>query len=138
MAQIRIDDEVYERLKRSAEVDGRSVGMQIDYLLRNRLVLEDIAEKLSAGGVSEKQNPDPQKNRGLTPIRSKGMVQSELWAAEKRLKNIVNEVQDKAVEESWTDEEAGSYAHYLEEELQMKVHRLQNELSKMEGKDETN
>lgn len=136
MAQIRIDDEVYERLKRSAEIDSRSVGQQIDYLLKNRLILEDIADKLQgtpAGGVSEKENSNPQKTSGLKPVRSKHVVNAELFAVRGEKRNVLQAVQAKAAEEYWTDEESLSYAHQLEVELDEKEQRLVDELNGLEG-----
>ena len=136
MAQIRIDDEVYERLKRSAEIDSRSAGQQIDYLLKNRLILEDIADKLQgtpAVGVSEKENSSPQKTSGLKPVRSKHVVNAELFAVRGEKRNILQTVQDKASDEYWTDEESLSYAHQLEVELDEKEQRLVDELNGLEG-----
>ena len=138
MAQItiKLDVEIHEKLKESACRDSRTVSGQIDYLLKNRIILEDISEKLQgtpAGGVSEKEKPSPQKSSGLKPVRSKSLVQSELWAAEKKLKNVVQEVQGMSIAESLADEEAERYGEALKEEYRAEIENLQYELSGMEG-----
>ena len=42
MAQIRIDDEVYNKLKEAAEFNKRTIGQHILFLLDNELTFNDI------------------------------------------------------------------------------------------------
>lgn len=94
--------------------------------------LDRIIELLEGSEKKESSKPlgsSEVKPAGVQPVRTKFTVQGELWAVEKRLNNIVNEVQDKAVEESWTDEESVSYAHQLETELNQQRDALAQELS---------
>ena len=50
MAQIRIDDEVYDKLKEAAEFNKRTVGQHILFLLDNELTFNEIR------GMLVKQN----------------------------------------------------------------------------------
>ena len=146
MKVIKVSDEVHARLVEGAE---GSIGSYIEELLDKPTTdvypeyVKDLFSRVDklvtglegtpAGGVSEKENPNPQKSSWLKPVRSKSLVQSELWAAEKKLKNVVQEVQGMSVEESLADEEAERYGEALKEEYRAEIANLQYELSGMEG-----
>jgi len=51
MAQIRIDDEVYDRLKEAADFNKRTVGQHILFLLDNELTFNDIRGLLAGQTV---------------------------------------------------------------------------------------
>ena len=54
MAQIRVDDTVYNLLKDAADKDYRTIGGEIEYLLRNRFELAEIKAALK----NKSQNPE--------------------------------------------------------------------------------
>lgn len=146
MKVIKVSDEVHARLVEGAE---GSIGSYIEELLDkptndvypeyvkdlfSRIdKLVTVLEKTPAGGVSEKENPSPQKTSGLKPVRNKHVVNAELFAVRGEKRNILQTVQDKARDEYWTDEESLSYAHQLEVELDEKEQRLVDELNGLEG-----
>lgn len=57
MAQIRIDDEVYARLKEAADFNKRTVGQHILFLLDNEITFNDIR------GMLKNKTENPEKNR---------------------------------------------------------------------------
>lgn len=146
---VRISQEYYDRLVMYAERENRSVTAQLtsvldDYYSGNKKESENLELEYIIQTVDEikellqstpqiKETSNPQKSSGLKPIRSKSLVQSELWAAEKKLKNVVQEVQDISIEESLADEEAERYGEALKEEYRAEIEKLQYELSGMEG-----
>lgn len=60
MAQVRIDDDVYARLKEAAEFEHRTVGQEIAFLLDNELTFDEIRGAL----VSEHSSMS-----GRTPLK---------------------------------------------------------------------
>lgn len=62
MAQIRLDDEVYDRLKSCADSDNRTVGEEIHFLLDNRITLVEIHDFISKKSLAEpkKESEIPQ------------------------------------------------------------------------------
>lgn len=57
MAQIRIDDEVYARLKEAADFNKRTVGQHILFLLDNEITFNEIL------GLLKNKTENPEKNR---------------------------------------------------------------------------
>ncbi len=49
MAQIRIDDEVYAKLKEAAEFNKRTIGQHITFLLDNEITFNEIRGMLAGG-----------------------------------------------------------------------------------------
>lgn len=49
MAQIRIDEDVYKRLKEAAEFNKRTVGGHIMFLLDNEITFNEIRGALASG-----------------------------------------------------------------------------------------
>lgn len=117
--QIRIDEEVYERLKRSAEADKRTVSQQIDYLLSNRVQLVEIAaalrktvditfgavpaplatpaekkESKPAGLSGEQYSSYEKKSRGLRPVRTAAVVEAEIRKLEAERDELIDQTQD--------------------------------------------
>ena len=76
--QIRIDDDVYQRLKSAADADKRTVGAEIDYLLSRRVELSAIIDYMAA---EKKESPKPEKSVGkptLEKIRTPSVIQGEI------------------------------------------------------------
>lgn len=64
MAQIRIDDEVYDKLKEAAEFNKRTVGQHILFLLDNELTFNDIRGMLAGQAPATPAAPVPK----ATPV----------------------------------------------------------------------
>ena len=138
MAQIRLDDDVYDRLKEAAERDCRTVGEEIHFLLDHRIELTTLAELLQSG---PKQSP--QKN--LVDFASEKNIKSENPAADiqqlliKRSRvirdlderNIMAWVQKKASEEFWTDEQAQIEMQKYRESLEQERDALDTQLHEL-------
>lgn len=144
MAQIRLDDDVYDRLKEAAERDCRTVGEEIHFLLDHRIELTTLAELLQSGPKQSSQQ-SPQKNFG--DFASEKNIKSENPAGSADIqqllikrsrvirdldeRNIMAWVQKRASEEFWTDEQAQiemkKYREKLEQErdaLDAQLHEL--------------
>lgn len=63
MAQIRIEDEVYNKLKEAAEFNKRTVGQHIAFLLDNEITFDEIRGML-ASGHSDMSGRAPLKDPG--------------------------------------------------------------------------
>lgn len=127
MAQIRLDDDVYDRLKEAAERDCRTVGEEIHFLLDHRVELTALAELLQ-------QRPQQSPEKNLGDFASEKNIKSENPAGSADIqqllikrsrvirdldeRNIMAWVQKRASEEFWTDEQA---------QIEMKKHREQLE-----------
>lgn len=64
MAQIRIDDEVYDKLKEAAEFNKRTVGQHILFLLDNELTFNEIRGMLAGRAPATPVAPVPK----VTPV----------------------------------------------------------------------
>ena len=62
MAQIRVDDTVYNLLKDAADKDCRTIGGEIEYLLRNRIELSEIQAALKNKKVESQNGSGSQAN----------------------------------------------------------------------------
>ena len=63
MAQIRVDDTVYNLLKDAADKDYRTIGGEIEYLLRNRIELSEIQAALKNKKVESQNGSGSQANK---------------------------------------------------------------------------
>ena len=52
MAQIRIDEDVYKKLKEAAEFNKRTVGEHIMFLLENEVTFNEIRGMLAGGSTT--------------------------------------------------------------------------------------
>lgn len=68
MTQIRIDDEVYDRLKEAADFNKRTVGQHIAFLLDNELTFNEIRGMLAgqAPATPVALMPKAKKDKKLT------------------------------------------------------------------------
>lgn len=68
MAQIRIEDEVYNKLKEAAEFNKRTVGQHIAFLLDNEITFNEIRGMLAgqAPATSVAPMPKVKKAKKLT------------------------------------------------------------------------
>ena len=96
MAQIRIDDEVYKKLKEAAEFNRRTVGQHILFLLDNELTFNEIRGllvKRSFTAPASLTTPTPT----LSPIKSNVTLDDvkkamrEMEADRKQKKNLALE-----------------------------------------------
>ena len=62
MAQIRVDDTIYNLLKDAADKDYRTIGGEIEYLLRNRIELSEIQAALKNKKVESQNGSGSQAN----------------------------------------------------------------------------
>ena len=99
MAQItiKLDVEIHDRLKESARRDSRTVSGQIDYLLKNRIILEDIAEKLQETPAgSEKKSLNP-AGSWMVKIRTPQVIDREIAELDREELEELEFVQDEDV-----------------------------------------
>lgn len=86
MAQIRVDDTVYNLLKDAADKDYRTIGGEIEYLLRNRFELSEIQAALKNksqnpenGSGSQANNQEPNgEHIGRREVKSKPQLIEEI------------------------------------------------------------
>ena len=142
MAQIRLDDDVYDRLKEAAERDCRTVGEEIHFLLDHRIELTTLAELLQSEPKQSLQQ-SPQKN--LVDFASEKNIKSENPAGDiqqlliKRSRvvrdlderNIMAWVQKRASEEFWTDEQAQIEMKKYREKLEQERDALDEQLHEL-------
>lgn len=120
---IKIEVELYERLKESARLDSRSMSGQILHLLNNRLLLESISEALR----SEKKIAlaVPAKNEGLKPVVSKFTLIGKI--------NNLN-IERAEVLEFCQDEDT---ARSVDDKYDKQIAEIQSEINQMEGQHDT-
>lgn len=129
MAQIRVDDTVYNLLKDAADKDYRTIGGEIEYLLRNRIELSEIQAALKNkkvesqnGSGSQANNQEPTAEH-LGRREAGGRSYSELKAEKTKLiaeyKEKINYCQDYGERDR------------LQHELDRKLKPIQFEIDEM-------
>lgn len=146
MAQIRLDDDVYNRLKECADKDCRTVGEEIHYLLDNRVELSAVYELLKSSG-SEKKDVKPswvqekpsENNYEFIEVQSdqKSQEVGELLCKMNDLKyklrdeQIIQWCQKMAIDECWTEEETKIEADNHRSELERHLELVMEQLNKL-------
>lgn len=129
MAQIRVDDTVYNLLKDAADKDYRTIGGEIEYLLRSRFELSEIKAALKNksqnpenGSGSQANNQEPTAEH-LGRREAGGKSYSELKAEKTKLiaeyKEKINYCQDYGERDR------------LQHELDRKLKPIQFEIDEM-------
>lgn len=137
MAQIRVDDTVYNLLKDAADKDYRTIGGEIEYLLRNRFELSEIQAALKNksqnpenGSGSQANNQRPNGERLVAtgdkamPVREslpdelEEAVQMAMTAKKNMIPENAKMVCDKrCIDEGWSDEQYKyEYDKYISEQ----------------------